>query len=87
MPDFRDMLNDPRTADLLKDSGKLDRIRDAPETRRLFTLLGKSAGGDLEQAAARAAKGDADALISAIRRLMADPEGQKLIRNMHDRLK
>ena len=60
-----------------------DMLEDAaPETLRLFQLLSQSAGGDLEQAAGRAAQGDAEQLMGAIRQLMNDPEGQRLIGQM-----
>lgn len=79
MPNFQEMLQSEQTSKLLQDQAKLERLRDSPETQRLFELLSRSAGGDLEQAANRAAQGDASGLVSAIQRLMRDPEGQKLI--------
>ena len=79
MPNFQKMLQSEQTSKLLQDQDRLERLRDSPETRRLFELLSRSAGGDLEQAANRAAQGDASGLVSAIQRLMRDPEGQKLI--------
>lgn len=79
MPNFQEMLQSEQTSKLLQDQARLERLRDSPETQRLFELLSRSAGGDLEQAANRAAEGDASGLVSAIQRLMRDPEGQKLI--------
>ena len=79
MPNFQEMLQSEQTSKLLQDQAKLERLRDSPETQRLFELLSRSAGGDLEQAANRAAQGDTSGLVSAIQRLMRDPEGQKLI--------
>ena len=79
MPNFQEMLQSEQTSKLLQNQARLERLRDSPETRRLFELLSRSAGGDLEQAANRAAQGDASGLVSAIQRLMRDPEGQKLI--------
>ena len=79
MPNFQEMLQSEQTSKLLQDQARLERLRDSPETRRLFELLSRSAGGDLEQAANRAAQGDASGLVSAIQRLMLDPEGQMLI--------
>ena len=79
MPNFQEMLQSEQTSKLLQDQARLERLRNSPETRRLFELLSRSAGGNLEQAANRAAQGDASGLVSAIQRLMRDPEGQKLI--------
>jgi hypothetical protein len=82
MPEFQDMLKSEQAAKLMQDSKKLERLRDAPETQRLFQLLSQSAGGNLEQAAGQAAHGDTAKLMEAIQRLMHDPEGQKLLRQM-----
>ena len=79
MPDFRDMLNSEQAARLMKDQGKLDQLQNAPETQRLFQMLSKNAGGDLEQAAQQAAHGDTG-------RLTQDPEGQRLIQRLRQSL-
>lgn len=86
MPNFQDFLGSEQAAKLMKNSSKLEQIKDAPETQRLFQLLSKSAGGDLEQAASRAAQGDTAALMSAIKQLMQNPEGEQLIRRMKENL-
>lgn len=84
MPNFEGL---PKEAEhLLNDTKKLKRIKDAPETQRVFDLLSRSAG-DLEQAAQRAANGDAAPLTDAIRALMRDPEGAKLIQKMQENFK
>lgn len=87
MPNFQDMLHSEQAAQLMKNTNKLEQIRNTPETQRLFQLLSQSAGGDLEQAANRAAQGDASTLMEAIRQLMQNPEGQKLVQNMKESLK
>lgn len=69
------------------DAGKLEQLRDAPETQKVFSMLNKSIGGNLEQAASDAAKGDTAQLMAAIRGLMRDPEGAKLIQQMKQKLK
>lgn len=86
MPDFRDMLNSEQAAKLMKDHGKLDQLQNAPETQRLFQMLSKNAGGDLEQAAQQAAHGDTAQLMDAVRRLTQDPEGQRLIQRLRQSL-
>jgi hypothetical protein len=87
MPEFQDMLKSEQAAQLMKDSKKLERLRDAPETQRLFQLLSQNAGGNLEQAAGQAASGDTTKLMDAIQRLMQDPEGQKLLQQMKRSIK
>jgi len=87
MPDLQDVLKSKEAAELAKDTARLEKLRDAPETQRLFQLLNKSAGGDLEQAANRAAKGDTATLMAAVKQLMGDPEGQRLLQQMKRSLK
>lgn len=87
MPNFQDVINSDQAARLMQDTHKLEQLRDAPETQRIFQLLSQSAGGNLEQAAKQAAGGDASTLMSAIRQLMQDPEGQQLMQKMKQSMK
>ena len=82
MPNFDEFLKGKQAAQLMGDKGKR---RDAPETQQIFSMLSRSTG-DLEAAADRAAKGDTAQLTDAIRKLMQDPEGAKLIQKMKDNL-
>lgn len=82
MPDLKDMLSSSEAQKLTQDPAKLEKLRSAPETQRLFQLLSGHAGGNLEQAASRAAQGDAGTLMAAVKELMRDPEGQKLLQKM-----
>ena len=86
MPNFDELLKGKEAAGLLSDTKKLERLRDAPETQKIFSMLSQNAG-DLEAAADRAAKGDTARLTDAIRKLMQDPEGAKLIQKMKDSIK
>ena len=86
MPNFDELLKGKEAASLMKDPSKLEKLRDAPETQRIFSLLSQSTG-DLESAAERAAKGDTAQLTDAIRHLMQDPEGAKLIQKMKENFK
>jgi hypothetical protein len=83
MPNFDELLKGKQAAQIMGDKGKLEKLRDAPETQRIFSMLSQSTG-DLEAAAGRAAKGDTAQLTDAIRKLMQDPEGAKLIQKMKD---
>lgn len=87
MPSFDELLGGKQAAQLMGDPAKLEQLRDAPETQKIFAMLSRSTGGDLEQAAGKAASGDASQLVAAIRQLMKDPEGQKLIQQMKQNLK
>ncbi len=86
MPNFDELLKGKEAASLMKDPKKLEQLRDAPETQRIFAML-RGRAGDLESAAERAAKGDAAQLADAIRQLMHDPEGARLIEKMKENLK
>lgn len=85
MPNFDELMKGKQAARLMGDKKKLEQLRDAPETQQIFSMLSRSAG-DLESAAERAAKGDAAQLTEAIRQLMQDPEGARLIQKMKDNL-
>ena len=87
MSGFNPFLNDPQAAKLIGDSSRLEQLKDAPETQKLFSMLSRSTGGNLEQAAGKAAKGDTGQLVGAIQKLLSDPEGAQLIQKMKDRLK
>ena len=86
MPNFDELLKGNEANRLMKDPSKLEKLRDAPETQKIFALLSQSTG-DLESAAERAAQGDTAQLADAIRQLMRDPEGSKLIQKMQENLK
>ena len=85
MPKFDELIKGKEASRLLGNTKKLEQLRDAPETQKVFNLLSQSTG-DLEAAATRAAKGDTAQLTDAIRKLMQDPEGAKLIQKMRDSL-
>ena len=85
MPNLDELLKGKEANRLLSNTKKLEQLRDAPETQKIFSMLSQSAG-DLETAADKAAKGVAAQLTDAIRKLMQDPEGAKLIQKMKDSL-
>lgn len=85
MPNFDELIKGKQAAQLMGDRSRLEKLRDAPETQQIFSMLSRTAG-DLESAAERAAKGDAAQLTEAIRQLMRDPEGARLIQKMKDSL-
>lgn len=82
MSDFDKILKSEEAAALLKNPAKLEQLRAAPETQKIFTMLNRSIGGNLEQSAQQ----DTAQLITAIRKLMDNPEGAKLIRQMKEKL-
>lgn len=87
MANFQDLLRSKQAASLLGDASKLEQLRNAPETQKIFSMLRQGTGGSLEQAADDAAKGNTGQLVAAIRQLMQDPEGAQLIEKMKKNLK
>lgn len=86
MPNLNEFLH-TQQAERLINSEQLERLKDAPETRKVFELLKQKTGGSLEQAAEEASKGDSTQLVRAIRQLMQNPEAAMLISQMKDKLK
>ena len=82
MPSLDDLMKSGKAERLLQNQEALAELRDAPETQKVFEMLSRTTGGNLEQAAEQAAKGDASALAAAIRQVMNSPEGAKLLQRM-----
>lgn len=80
MPNLDDLLHSSQTE-------KLGQLMNEPETQKLFSMLSQTTGGNLEQAAGKAANGDTAQLMSAIRQLMQNPEAAKLMEGMKRKLK
>lgn len=80
MPNLDDLLHSSQTE-------KLGQLMNEPETQRIFAMLSQSTGGNLEQAAGKAASGDTAQLMAAIKQLMQNPEAAKLMEDMKRKLK
>lgn len=65
---------------------KIGQLMNDPETQKIFAMLSQITGGNLEQAAEQASKGDTTQLMNAIRQMMQNPETAKLIENMKQKL-
>lgn len=86
MPNFDELLKGKEAASLMKDPSKLEKLRDAPETQKIFSMLSRSTG-DLESAAQRAAKGDTAQLKSLIQSITSTPGGAELLQRLGNSLK
>lgn len=80
MPDLKDILEKASPA-------KLEHLLKEPETKQVFSMLNKNTAGNLEAAAEKAARGDTTQLMDAIKQLLKDPEGARLIQEMQSKLK
>ena len=87
MADFSQFMKNPQAAKLMGNPSKLEQLKSAPETQKIMALLSQSTGGNLEQAAGEAASGDARQLTDAIRQLMHNPEGARLIQKLKDQMR
>ena len=86
MPDLKDILNNESAKKLMANSSALEQIQNAPETRKILDLLGQKSGRNPDQLANSAAAGDSAQLRDAIRQLLRDPEGQKLLGSISKKL-
>lgn len=81
-----EILNNGKTDAILKDQNRLNHIKNAPDTQELFAMLEQKIGGNLKNAAQEASAGNAEQLINAIKSLMNDPRGAKLIQSIRDKM-
>jgi len=63
----------------MSDKTALERLQNAPETRRLMELLSQKSGSSADQLAKSAAGGDSTQLMGVIQQMLRDPESQKLL--------
>ena len=87
MPDFKELLNSEQAKRLMNDQATIQKLQNAPESKRLMELLGQQAGGNLEGAADAAAKGSPAQLMGAMQKLLRDPESKKLLEQISQSLK
>lgn len=87
MPNLDEILHTPQAEKIMGDSEKLKHLMAAPETQKIMEMLNRTSGGNLEQAAGDAAKGDTTQLMSAIKHLMENPEATQLIQQMKNKIK
>lgn len=79
MPDLNELLQSQQAQSILHNKTAVETLQKAPQTQKLMQMLSQSVGGDLQGAADAAAKGDAAKLMGAMRKLLGDPEGQRLV--------
>lgn len=82
MPGLDSILQSDDAKKLLNNGEKLQQLLSAPETQQVFSMLEQTAGKPLEQASLDSAQ-----LMSAMKKLIADPKGAELIRQMRSKLK
>lgn len=64
-----------------------EHLMGSPESQKILRLLNQNAGGNLEQVAERAAKGDSAQLMDAIKQFMQNPEAAQLVSQLKQKLK
>lgn len=87
MPTLEELLHNPQAEKIMDDDKMLGHLMDAPETKKLFSMLTRNTNGNLEQMTESAAKGNSAQLLSAINQLLQNPEATKLIEQMKQKLK
>ena len=73
---------DPAAA-LEQNRALLEQVVRSQDAQRLMELLNQNAGGKLKTAAASAALGNAQDLLTMVRQVMQDPEGAKLVERLN----
>ena len=87
MSNLDEILHTPQAEKIMGNSEKLGHLMAAPETQKIMEMLNRTSGGNLEQAAGNAAKGDTAQLMAAIKQLMQNPEASQLIQQMKNKMK
>ena len=78
-------LDTPEARELLADREAISRLLAAPESRQLLELLRRQ-GGDLQQAAQAALKGDGRELSALMDRVTATGEGARAAEKLRERM-
>lgn len=87
MPNLDEILHTPQAEKIMGNRDKLGHLMASPETQKIMEMLNQSSGGNLEQVAGNAAKGDTTQLMNAIQQLMQNPEASQLIQQMKNKMK
>ena len=87
MPNLDEILRTPQAEKIMGNREKLGSLMTSPETQKIMELLNRNSGGNLEQIAGNAEKGDTAQLMNAIRQLMQNPEASQLIQQMKNKMK
>ena len=85
-PNLNEMLNSPKTADLLKNRQAMESLLHSSEARKLMDLLNQNAGGGLKDAAQSAMKGNTAQLMELVQGLMNDPQSAKLVDELNKKV-
>ena len=85
-PNLNEVLNSPKTADLLKNRQAMEALLNSNEARRLMELLNQNSGGGLKDAAQSAMKGDTAQLMGLVQGLMNNPQSAKLVEELNKKV-
>lgn len=85
-PNLNEVLNSPKTADLLKNRQAMESLLNSNEARRLMELLNQNSGGGLKDAAQSAMKGNTTQLMGLVQSLMNDPQSAKLVEELNKKV-
>ncbi len=85
-PNLNELLNSPKTADLLKNRQAMESLLNSNEARKLMELLNQNSGGGLKDAAQSAMKGNTAQLMGLVQGLMNDPQSAKLVDDLNKKI-
>lgn len=87
MAGLDEILRTQQAEALISNKDTQEHLMGSPESQQILKLLNQNVGGNLEQVADRAAKGDSAQLMDAIKQFMQNPEAAQLVSQLKQKLK
>lgn len=78
-PDLSAFANTPEAASLLKNKKMVSELLASQDTKQLMSMLERQSGGNLQQLAQAALKGDPSGLMSLMNQVTASREGAQVV--------
>ena len=69
-----------------QNKARVQQLMTSPDGQRLLAMLTKDGGGQLNQAAAAAAKGNTADIVHMLAKVMQSEEGAKLVHKINDQI-
>lgn len=85
-PNLNDVLNSPKTTELLKNRQAIESLLRSNEAKQLMELLNQNAGGSLKDAAQSAMKGNSAQLMGLVQNIMNDPQSVGLVEKLNKKV-
>ena len=80
--DLEQIMNSPEAMKLLKNKEALMALSNSPEAQKFIQILKQKSGGNLQEAAEAAMKGDPSQLSKLVNEVTQNPEGAKAVSSL-----